>query len=282
MTHYLKDYLMSKPKVLYISQEITPYLPESPMASLGQKLPQSIQERGFEVRTFMPKYGCINERRNQLHEVIRLSGMNIIIDDTDHPLIIKVATLQPSRMQVYFIDNDDYFQYHAVTDLEIRQTPEDNDERIMFFTRGVIETVKKLRWEPAMVHCQGWISSLVPMYLKRMYADDPSFRSSKVIYSLFNDRFEGTLDDRFIEKLNMDGLTAEDLGELTPQTADFNGLSRLAIRYADAIAVASPDVDPALIAYAESLGKPILLYPGDEDYADAYAEFYNKVLAPQE
>lgn len=282
MTHYLKDYLMSKPKVLYISQEITPYLPESPMASLGQKLPQSIQERGFEVRTFMPKYGCINERRNQLHEVIRLSGMNIIIDDTDHPLIIKVATLQPSRMQVYFIDNDDYFQYHAVTDLEIRQTPEDNDERIMFFTRGVIETVKKLRWEPAMVHCQGWISSLVPMYLKRMYADDPSFRASKVIYSLFNDRFEGTLDDRFIEKLNMDGLTAEDLGELTAQTADFNGLSRLAIRYADAIAVASPDVDPALIEYAESLGKPILLYPGDEDYADAYAEFYNKVLAPQE
>lgn len=273
---------MSKPKVLYISQEITPYLPESPMASLGQKLPQSIQERGFEVRTFMPKYGCINERRNQLHEVIRLSGMNIIIDDTDHPLIIKVATLQPSRMQVYFIDNDDYFQYHAVTDLEIRQTPEDNDERIMFFTRGVIETVKKLRWEPAMVHCQGWISSLVPMYLKRMYADDPSFRASKVIYSLFNDRFEGTLDDRFIEKLNMDGLTAEDLGELTAQTADFNGLSRLAIRYADAIAVASPDVDPALIEYAESLGKPILLYPGDEDYADAYAEFYNKVLAPQE
>jgi len=282
MTHYLKEYLMSKPKVLYISQEITPYLPESPMASLGQKLPQSIQERGFEVRTFMPKYGCINERRNQLHEVIRLSGMNIIIDDTDHPLIIKVATLQPSRMQVYFIDNDDYFQYHAVTDLEIRQTPEDNDERIMFFTRGVIETVKKLRWEPAMVHCQGWISSLVPMYLKRMYADDPSFRASKVIYSLFNDRFEGTLDDRFIEKLNMDGLTAENLGELTAQTADFNGLSRLAIRYADAIAVASPDVDPALIEYAESLGKPILLYPGDEDYADAYAEFYNKVLAPQE
>ncbi|WP_304630892.1 glycogen/starch synthase, partial [uncultured Muribaculum sp.] len=145
-------------KVLYISQEITPYLPSTPMSEISQKLPQGIQERGSEVRTFMPKYGCIKERRNQLHEVIRLSGMNIIIDDSDHPLIIKVATLQPARMQVYFIDNEDYFlRGQSSKDLEIRLTPEDNDERIMFYVRGVIETVKKLRWEPAVIQNVGWI-----------------------------------------------------------------------------------------------------------------------------
>ena len=144
-----------------------PYLKATPLGSTCQMLPHKVQEKGFEVRTFMPKYGCINERRNQLHEVIRLSGMNIIIDDTDHQLIIKVATLQPSRMQVYFIDNDDYFQHHAVKDIEIRQTPEDNDERIMFYVRGVIETVKKLRWEPAVIQNVGWITALAPLYLKK-------------------------------------------------------------------------------------------------------------------
>ena len=151
-------------KVLYISQEIAPYLPETPMSVAGRTLPQSAQENGYEVRTFMPKYGSINERRNQLHEVIRLSGMNVVIDDTDHPLIIKVATLQPTRMQVYFIDNDDYFQFSPDKILEIVSSPEDNDERIMFFARGVIETVRKLRWNPAIIHCLGWTSALVPLY----------------------------------------------------------------------------------------------------------------------
>ena len=159
---------MENKKLLYISQEIAPYLPDSPLALFGRDLPQKVQEKGFEVRTFMPKYGCINERRNQLHEVIRLSGMNIIIDDSDHPLIIKVATLQPSRMQVYFIDNDDYFQRAGAKELETVSSPGDNDERMMFFARGIIETVKKLRWDPAVIHCTGWISTLVPMYVKRM------------------------------------------------------------------------------------------------------------------
>ena len=148
-------------KVLFISQEITPYVPESPIATIGSDLPQRIQELGYEVRTFMPKYGCINERRNQLHEVIRLSGMNIIIDDSDHPLIIKVATLLPARMQVYFIYNDDYFMHNVTKDIETEISPEDNDERSIFFVRGVMETVKKLRWEPEIIHCNGWISASV-------------------------------------------------------------------------------------------------------------------------
>ena len=153
---------MKNNRILYISQEISPYLADSPLSVLGKAMPVKMQERGFEVRTFMPKYGCINERRNQLHEVIRLSGMNIIIDDTDHPLIIKVATLQPSRMQVYFIDSDDYFTSSAggAAPLETVSDPEQNDERMIFFVRGVVETVKKLRWEPAVVQCMGWITAL--------------------------------------------------------------------------------------------------------------------------
>ena len=167
------------------------------LGEVCQKLPHKVQEHGIEVRTFMPKYGCINERRNQLHEVIRLSGMNLVIDDTDHPLIIKVATLQASRMQVYFIDNEDFFQHHAVSDLEIKVTPEDNDERMMFFVRGVMETVKKLRWEPFVVHCSGWVTALAPMYMKKLYADDPTIGPAKIVYSIFDDSFEGTLDPRW-------------------------------------------------------------------------------------
>ena len=173
------------------------------MAILGRDLAQTTQDSGYEVRTFMPKYGSINERRNQLHEVIRLSGMNVIIDDADHPLIIKVATLQPSRMQVYFIDNDDYFHFSPDKRLETVSSPEDNDERQMFFVRGVIETVKKLRWDPALIFCTGWISALAPLYLKRIYQDDPSFANAKIIYDLRPENFEDTLDPRFAEKLKL-------------------------------------------------------------------------------
>ena len=159
---------MKEAKVLFIAQEITPYLPESEIANICRNLPQGIQDRGHEIRTFMPKYGSINERRNQLHEVIRLSGMNLIIDDTDHPLIIKVASIQSARMQVYFIDNDDYFQRNAdgVVDEDMRP---DNDERSIFFVRGVMETVKKLRWTPDIIHCHCWITALTPLYIKKSY-----------------------------------------------------------------------------------------------------------------
>ncbi len=268
---------MDNNKVLYVSQEITPYLPSTPMAVLGQKLPQGIQGKGFEVRTFMPKYGCINERRNQLHEVIRLSGMNIIIDDTDHPLIIKVATLQPARMQVYFIDSDDYFQHHQATDLEIRQTPEENDERAIFFVRGVVETVKKLHWEPAVVHCSGWISALMPLYLKKVYNDDPSLSGAKIVYALFDDSFEGTLDARFAEKLLMDQFSADDIKTVLQGPVDCLTLNKLAIDYADGIVQASENVSPELREYAQASGKPFLEYPGAEGYAQAYADFYKSL-----
>lgn len=226
---------MNNEKVLFINQEIMPYLPESEMAKAGLELPKGIQEKGYEVRTFMPKYGNINERRNQLHEVIRLSGMNLIIDDTDHPLIIKVATLQPTRMQVYFIYNDDYFQRSPDKELETVQSPEVNDERCIFFVRGTIETVKKLRWEANIVHCQGWLSTLAPLYLKKVYADDPSFRNSKIVYSLFGSSFEGTLDPRFEEKLRMEGFTDDDLKPIAGKPVDFDTLAKMALYHSDGV-----------------------------------------------
>lgn len=276
-TYNKKQVVMSNNKVLYISQEISPYLPATKMAELGKSIPQGIQDSKFEVRTFMPKYGCINERRNQLHEVIRLSGMNLIIDDTDHPLIIKVATLQPARMQIYFIDNEDYFQHHVATDLEIRQNPEDNDERIMFYVRGVVETVKKLRWVPEVVHCSGWISALAPIYLKKIYNEDPSFSGAKVAYAIFDETFDGTLDERFFEKMKMDGFLEEDLEIINNGPVDYITLNKLAIKYSDGIIQASPSINPELVEYAKSLGKPFMEYPGDENYIDAYAQFYKSL-----
>ena len=265
-------------KVLFISQEITPYLAENDLSLFGRDLPQAIQEAGTEVRTFMPRYGIINERRNQLHEVIRLSGLNIVIDDTDHPLIIKVATLQPSRMQVYFIDNDDYFLRHTTQGLETHLSPQDNDERIIFFVQGVIKTVKKLRWEPSVVHCTGWISALAPLYLKNVFADDPVFRNTKIVFSLFSDSFEGHLNGRLIEKLRADGFDDSALTSLTDGETpiDFIKLNKMAIDHADALVVSSHDVPQELLDYAIASGKPMLEYPGGID-ADAYYNFYQSL-----
>lgn len=273
---------MESKKVLFISQEVSPYLPDTPMSVLGRDIPQGIHGKEFEVRTFTPKYGCINERRNQLHEVIRLSGMNLIIDDTDHPLIIKVATLLPSRMQVYFIDNDDYFQPMSEKGLETDLLPADNDERIMFFTMGVAETVKKLRWPPAVIHCSGWVAALAPLYLRRKYADDPTFRDSKIVYALQPEKFEGTLDERFADKLLMNDFTSEDIAALGGQPVDFAALNRLAMEYADAVIQVTADVDPALVEYAKASGKPFLPYDGEDGRPAAYTEFYRTLIGDEE
>lgn len=266
---------MRNKKILYVSQEITPYLKESAIGDVCRLVPAKVQELGFEARAFMPKYGCINERRNQLHEVIRLSGANISIDDNDHPLILKVATLQSSRMQVYFIDNDDFFQRHAQQNIEIRLTPEENDERLIFFTRATMETVKKLRWEPSVVHCSGWISSLVPLFIKSQYADDPTVGQAKVVFSLFNDSFEGTLDKRFVEKLLLDGFTDGQLLPLTKREGvDWITLNKIGIRYADGVALTSDEVPGELLEYAASLGKPTVKVNTVDIDAAPLVEFY--------
>ena len=267
---------MTNNKVLFINQEIMPYLPESEMSKAGLDLPKGIQERGFEVRTFMPKYGSINERRNQLHEVIRLSGMNLIIDDTDHPLIIKVATLQSAKMQVYFIYNDDYFQRNPGKIIETMESPELNDERCIFFVRGAIETVRKLRWDAGVVHCQGWMSALTPLYVKRVYADDPSFRDSKVIYSLFGSSFEGVFDSRFEEKLRMEGFTDDDLKCIAGKPVDFPALALLSLSHSDGVIIHTEHVYPEVMRFIEENNIPYLPYEGSFD-VDKYAEFYKSI-----
>lgn len=266
-------------KVLFISQEIAPYLPNSPMADIGRYLPQKIQELGYEVRTFMPKYGYINERRNQLHEVIRLSGMNIVIDDSDHPLIIKVATLQPARMQVYFIYNDDYFMRNVTKEMETVVSAENNDERSIFFVRGVMETVKKLRWEPDIIHCHGWISALTPLYLKHMYNDEPIFANSKVVYSLYDDAYTEPFDARLAEKMKMDGILPEDIAPIEGKPVDYVALTKLAIAHSQGVIQNSPNINPEILEYIKELGKPFLPYQENDDSynAERCAEFYKSL-----
>ncbi len=267
---------MEKKKVLFISQEITPYLPETEMSHIGRYLPQGIQEKGREIRAFMPKFGLVNERRNQLHEVIRLSGMNIIIDDTDHSLIIKVASIQSARMQVYFIDNEDYFERKSMfTDAE-GNFYKDNDERAIFFARGVLETVKKLRWAPDLIHCHGWFTSLIPLYIKKAYKNDPLFENSKVIYSAYNDDFTGTLNTGFRKKMKMNGIAAEDTRVVNE--ADYVNMNKLAINFADGIVFGSENINKEVEDYIKNSKKPVLDYKTQEEYIDAYNEFYKIFL----
>ena len=267
---------MDAKKILFIAQEITPYLPESEIATICRTLPQGIQERGREIRTFMPKFGSINERRNQLHEVIRLSGMNLIIDDTDHPLIIKVASIQAARMQVYFIDNEDFFQRkHTISDDDGNEY-EDNDDRSIFYVRGVLETVKKLRWCPDVIHCHGWMTALAPLYIKKAYKDEPSFRDAKVVFSVYEDDFKSTLSDDFAAKLMLKGISKKDLGDLK-EPVDYAALCKLAVDYSDGVIQNSEKVDESIIEYARQSGKLILDYQNPENYADACNEFYDQV-----
>lgn len=259
-------------KILYISQEIFPYVDESEIAKVSRLLPEFIQQHKYEVRLFMPKYGTINERRNQLHEVIRLSGSNISIDDRDHPLFIKVASIQSARMQVYFINNEDFFKRKQ--DFRLVKGTNDNDERSIFFVRGSLETVKKLRWVPDIIHCHGAFAALGMVYLRKVYHDDPTFEGSKLVVSLYNESDPMTMTDKLFKCLAFDGITAEDCQVMAGET-DYKALMRLAIEYADAIVEGSADVDPELVRLAQASGKPYMPYPGDEHPAEAYHNFYS-------
>lgn len=267
---------MSKAKILFVSQQITPYLEDGQMAEISRYLPQGIQEKGKEIRTFMPRFGCVNERRYQLHEVIRLSGMNLIIDDSDHPLIIKVASIQAARMQVYFIDNEEYFRRKFIFKDEKNRFYKDNDERMIFFCRGVIETVKKLGWAPDIVHCHGWITSLLPLYLKKAFNEDPIFSNSRVVYSVYNDEFKESLNKNFSDKLMLDGIMKKDI-ELF-QDPTFVNLNKSAIDLADAIIIGSEKIHPELEKYIKDQKKPTLEYQSMDEYVETYASFYDDLL----
>ena len=269
---------MSKSKILYICQEITPYVPDTAMSVLCRTLSQAMQEKGHEIRTFMPRYGCINERRNQLHEVIRLSGMNLIIDDTDHQLIIKVASIPSARVQIYFIDNDDYFNRKSMLTDAAGKYFADNDERAIFFARGVLETVKKLRWEPEIVHCHGWFPAVAPIYLRHVFNDDPLFANVKIVVSLYDDAFPGELDKNFAAKLVHEGVEGDILKIL--ESPSYENLMKLVINHADGVVMETPTPPAALDEWVRKSGKPVLEYQQKEtnDYLENYQKFYEEIL----
>ena len=266
-------------KVLFVNSEIMPFLPETPISKIGRYLPQGIQERRKQIRAFMPRYGSINERKNQLHEVIRLSGMNIIIGDVDRTLVIKVASIAAARIQVYFIDNDDYFRRKQTAFDADGKFFEDNGQRAIFFARGVLETVKKLRWAPDVIHCQGWISHLVPLFLKKVYYGDPIFAGSKVVTSLYNDISTETFPSSFKDSIPFGGIKPSDVSLLDDPTGI--NLAELAALYSDGVIIGAPDVDPGLVKFCEGLKIPVLPFNEksleDGSYIGEYDNFYQEL-----
>ena len=269
---------MANNKILYICQQIMPYLPENEESCLCRQLSQAMQERSNEIRTFMPRYGCVNERRNQLHEVIRLSGMNLIINDDDHQLIIKVSSIPSARIQIYFIDNDDFFARKAVLTSEEGKEFEDNDDRMLFFARGVLETVKKLQWRPSVVHCHGWFSALAPIYLRNMFKDDPLLGDSKIVISLYEDKFSTPLNPELAEKLVNEGAPKADVEKM--EDTSYENLMRFVIDNVDGVVAGSEKADKALLDYARESGKKVLDYcsPETEGFFDNYDRFYEELF----
>lgn len=265
-------------RVLFVNSEMSPYIKATDTADTALALAQGIQEKKVEIRSFMPRYGLINERKNQLHEVIRLSGMNIVIGDVDRPLIIKVASLPSARMQVYFIDNEDFFRRKALFADASGKFFKDNAERAVFFARGVLETVKKLRWSPDVIHCSGWISHILPLYLKKYYKDDPIFADSKVVLSLQDDTPVEKFGDNFAELVKFQGVEAADVAPITDPTGI--NLAKLAIDYSDGVIAASDNVPAEIIEYAKA-HLPFMEFDAkalaDGSYIDSYKTFYDNI-----
>ena len=270
---------MSKKKVLIVTQEMQPYTIASEIADVARKLPQYVQENGMEIRVLMPRFGTINERRHRLHEVVRLSGMNIIVDDDDFPLIIKVASLQEARLQVYFLDNEDFFKRKSIFEDSDGNLHEDNVDRMVFFCKGVIETVKKFGWPPDIVHCHGWMTSLIPLYLKTAYKNEPLFQQSKVIYSVYKDMLEQELSDNFVDKATINNLSTEDLSAY--MDAPNLSLHQGAVTYSDGVIWGSETLEESVQQIMNGADKPLLGFSGEEEYLPQYMEFYNTLLTEE-
>lgn len=265
---------MAKKKFLFVAQEVAPYLPADDLSTLGMEMATGIHKRGYEVRTFTPKWGSINERRNMLHEVIRLSGLNITIDDNDHPLLLKVASLHPTRTQVYFIDNDDFFTKSDADADAVGSNRPDNDKRMIFFTRSTIETAKKLQWDPAVIHAQGWMSAIIPVYLRRLAAEVP-FEKSKVVYSVLPGETE-TVDPDFFRRLTDEGVKADYLEAYKDMEKNTKLLHRMAIDNSDGVVFMTDEPDPDLLAAVEARGIPFMTKDQVKSI-DSYTEFYDQI-----
>ena len=266
------EYMKDK-RVLYVSSEVVPYLPETEISSMSFEAPRMVNKQGGQIRIFMPRYGNINERRHQLHEVIRLSGINLVINDLDMPLIIKVASIPKERIQVYFIDNEEYFKRKATFTDENGTLFEDNDERAIFFAKGVIETVKKLNWAPDIIHVHGWLASLLPLYLKQYYRDEPLFKESKIVTSIYNHGFDDTLNSGMIDKIKFDEIEDTHINRL--KTPSYSNLMKVAVDFSDGLIKGSQELPKELEDYLADCDKPVLEYQYPEAFAEAYTEFYN-------
>ena len=266
---------MKDKRVLIISSEVVPYLPQTDQAIKSFQIPKTVNENGGQTRIFMPRYGLINERRHQLHEVIRLSGMNLVINDMDMPLIIKVASIPKERMQVYFIDNEEYFKRRAILHNSEGKIFKDNDERMIFFTKGVIETVKKLNWSPDIIHLHGWFTSLFPLYLKSYYADEPLFSESKIVYSVYEPDFKGVISKKIYDKVAFDKIDTDLISLL--KKADYNALTNLASTHSDGIIAASQNLTKDILSDLKNIKKPFLEYPKSQE--DKYLiDFYSQQI----
>lgn len=263
---------MKDKRILYVSSEVIPYLPETEIASMSFEAPQMVNAKGGQIRIFMPRYGNINERRHQLHEVIRLSGMNLVINDFDMPLIIKVASIPKERIQVYFIDNEEYFKRKATFTDEDGNLFPDNDERAIFFAKGVVETVKKLNWSPDIIHVHGWLASLLPLYLKQYYASEPLFSQSKIVTSIYNQGYEGSLNKEMINKIAFDGINTESIEELQDPT--YENLIKVVVKNSDAAIIGSPELNEDLMKILNTTKIPVLPFKKKEEFPQAYEEFY--------
>lgn len=267
---------MSKTNLLILTHEMNPFLQLTKVAELLNQLPCSLNTKGYDIRILMPKFGCINERRNRLHEVIRLSGINIVVDGNDNPLVIKVASLPLAKLQVYFLDNEDYFQRkHATRDAN-NVFFEDNDERTIFYCKGAIETIKKLGWSPDIIHCNDWMTALVPMYLKKCYANDPVFKNAKIVYSATENDFSESLTG-MAQKAMANNLLEENVAELA-NTPSCLGLHKLGIQYSDAVIKLGGNIHEDVRLYVEKSGKPHVDFDYEDDYT-SIVKLYEDVLS---
>jgi starch synthase len=270
---------MSKIRILYVASEINPFLQTSEVADFVRKLPQAMQERGMEIRILVPRFGIINERKNRLHEVVRLSGINIAVGDEEKPLIIKVASIPNAKLQVYFIDNEDYFQRKSVFRDPKKKFHKDNEDRMVFFCRGVLETVKKLGWAPDVIHCHGWMTSLIPFFVKTGYKEDPMFRNSRVVYSTYYQDLDETLSANLPKKMKMDGVNADDL-KLYKDPSMVN-VHLAAMKWSDGIIKGSEEKNTALDNFMKKANKPVLNFQNYEDesgFVSACSDFYDELL----
>ncbi len=267
---------MQDKRILYVSSEVIPYLAENEVSVMSYDIPKMVNDLGGQIRIFMPKYGNINERRHQLHEVIRLSGMNLVVNDLDMPLIIKVASIPKERIQVYFIDNDEYFKRKATFTDEDGVLFPDNDERAIFFAKGVVETVKKLNWVPDVIHVQGWLAALMPIYLKHYYKDEAIFTDTKVVTSIYSQTFEGSLNPELIKKMAFDKIDSKAIAEL--QNPTYDNLLKASMKHSDAIIVGSENISEDLLNYISSLEKPFLPFVGKENFSETYTNFCHNLV----